>query len=461
MTSASFLHRVRCFALCAFVGGIIYAGSAAAPVESVPDVALRATLGCSTYDERARDCLLLKVDYLASDIKPAARPPLNLALVLDQSGSMGEDRKLAYTLEAARWVVQNLTERDVVSIVAFNDQSTVLAAAGRVVNKPFLYHRLEELFPEGYTNLSAGLSDGIAQVRRQSAEGQVKRVLLLTDGLANRGETTSPALQAIAKEAAALDIGVSTFGVGTEFNGRLLWGVAVAGAGRYTYIRTPEQIPKAFENELHGLLQVVARDAVLRLTLTQGHIRRTYGQLPGPPTRSQVLNIGELRATERGFLLAELEPAAFAFGTTVQAEVQLDFKDPRTGQPQSRAQQVRATYADGVDADSRSAASGLAALAAVLSALEQADTAARGLDMERYRQLKASFKQLADEAREQAIRQGDQELLNQVFVLEHFMEELEAAEKEGLLHGHEQARERLAKESHYLQYLLTHHRPRY
>ena len=53
----------------------------------------------------------------------------------------------------------------------------------------------------------------------------------------------------------------------------------------------------------------------------------------------------------------------------------------------------------------------------------------------------------------------DQELLNQTFVLKHFMEELTAAEKEGLLHGHKEARARLQKESHYLRYLLTHHRP--
>lgn len=451
------VFRRRLFAgLLAFVCGLVRAEPG-----TEEGVALRAALACPTYDERSRECLLLKVDYSASGTAPAARPTLNIALVLDQSASMMADRKLAYTLDAARWVVQNLTERDVLSIVAFNDQTTVLSAAGRVVNKPFLYHRLEEVLPTGYTDLGAGLMEGIAQVRRLSAQGQIRRVFVLTDGQANRGEVTQDSLRKIVQQAAAVGIGVSTFGVGVDFNERLLADLALSGAGRYTYIRTPERIPTAFRDELGGLLQVMAKDAVIRLTLTEGHIRRIYGLLPGPPARSEVLRIGELRATERGFLLAELEPSAFTFGTSVRAEVQLDFRDPRTNAPASRVIRLRASYASEAEAASRGRDSGSAMLAAVLRALEQADTAARGLDFEGYREVRASFGGLYERAREYAIRTRDQELLNQVFVLRHFMEELDAAEQQGLLHGHEEAQEQLGKESHYLQYLLTHHRPEF
>lgn len=431
----------------------------AASRTGVDDVRFRATLGCPTYNEHSRECLLLKVDYSASGATPIARPPLNIALVLDQSGSMAQERKLGYTIEAARWIVQNMTARDVLSIVAFNEQAVVLAAAGAVVNKPFLYHRLEEVFPGGYTNLSAGLLEGLAQTRGRSAEGQLRHVLLLTDGLANRGDTTADALRRIVREAATLGIGVSTFGVGFDFNERLLADLAAVGRGRYAYIRSPDQIPVAFQNELRGLLQVVARDAVIRLTLTEGHILKTYGQLPAPPTRSQVLAVGDLRATEQGFVLAELEPAAFAFGTTIQGEASLDFRNPRTGERHSRVIPLRSSYVVDPHMASRTAGSGLAVLASILSALEQAHSAVQGLDVARYAQLKDSFSPLYEQAREFAIRNRDQELLNQVFVLKHFMEELEAAEKEGLLHGHEAARERLGKENHYLQYLLTHHRP--
>lgn len=418
------------------------------------EVTLDAALGCPTYNERSRKCLLLKIDYAAATT-PIIRPPLNIALVLDRSNSMREGQKLAYALAAARGIVQNMTERDTLSIVAINEQATIVAAAGRVVNKPFLYHRLEEIFASGHADLNAGLLEGIAQVQGVSAEGQIKHVLLLTDASAVRGRTASASLQKNVQEASALGISVSTFGVGSDHNGRLLAALAALGGGRYAYIKSPDGISMAMalNNLLHDPLPIVARDAAIRVTMTQGHIRKLYGQLPAPPTRTQILPIGDLLATERGFIMAALEPAAFAFGTTIQAEVRLDFVDPLTNKPQSRQMRLQSSYAPDSDGASRSAM-----LAEVLTALELADAAARGLDLESYRQAKASFEPLYSQAHQYAVQHRDQELLNQVFVLRHFMEELEAADREGLLHGHEQARKQFPSERDYLRYLLTHHR---
>ena len=427
------------------------------PLREPGDVTLGATLGCPTYNERARECLLLKVDYLASTT-PIVRPPLNIALVLDRSNFMRGDQKLAYALAVARGVIQHMTERDTLSIIAVNEQTTVLAAAGRVVNKAFLYHRLDDIFASGHADLSAGLLEGIAQVQRVSTESQVKHVLLLTDALAYRGRSASVDLQKSVRQASALGIAVSAFGLGGDHNGRLLAALAALGGGRYAYIKTPDLIATALNDVLHDPPPTVARDAAIRVTLTQGHIRKMYGQLPAPPTRSQILRIGDLHASERGFMLVELEPAAFAFGTTVEAEVRLDFVDPSTDRSQTREIRLRSSYAPDPERASLGGMSATAMLADVLTALEQADSAARGLDLESYRQIKASFKPLYERAHEYAVQNRDQELINQVFVLQHFMEELEAADKAGLLHGHEEARQQLRNERDYLYFLMTHHR---
>lgn len=421
------------------------------------EVTLGATLGCPTYNERSRKCLLLKIDYAVRGT-PIIRPALNIALVVDRSNSMREDRKLAYALAAARSVVQNMTARDTLSIVAINEQATIVAAAGRVVNKPFLYHRLEEIFASGQADLSTGLLEGITQVQRLSAENGVRHVLLLTDASASRRPSASASLQKNVQQAAALGISVSTFAVGNDHNGRLLAALAALGGGRYAYIKSPDGIPKALNYVLHAPLPTVARDAAIRVTMRQGHIRKLYGQLPAPPTQTQILPIGDLRATERGFMMAALEPAAFAFGTTIQAEVRLDFVDPLTNKRQSKQIHLRASYAPDVGGSSADGTSRSAILADVLTALELADAAARGLDLESYRQAKASFQPLYGQAHDYAVQHRDQELLNQVFVLGHFMAELEAADREGLLHGHEQAREQFPSERDYLRYLLTHHR---
>lgn len=94
----------------------------------------------------------------------------------------------------------------------------------------------------------------------------------------------------------------------------------------------------------------------------------------------------------------------------------------------------------------------------VLSALHQAEQAAKGLDREMARKAHATFDQLYERAHQQAIAANDQELLNETFLLKHFMEELAEAEKENLLHNHKEARAKLTKQADYEEFLLKHHR---
>ncbi len=421
--------------------------------DSADPITLRVLLSRSGCRDAPASCSLLKVEYAAEARARQERPPLNIALVLDSSGSMAEARKLPYALEAARMVIENATDGDILALVAFNDQAVVLSGAGRVVNKPFLSHRLGEIAPENYTNLSAGLLEGIAQVDANSAGGQVRQVLLLTDGQANRGETSPAALRNISEQAKRRGIGVSTFGVGSEFNEKLLAEVATGGGGRYVYVGTPEEIPTAFERELHGLLEVVAQNAVLEIKVSGVEIGKVYGQLHDEPTSSHRLIIGDLRASERGFVLMELRPLRSVSRAGLQADVRFVFDDPQAGARISRVASVRGPTS--AASDDRA----IALLAAILEAVETADLAAQGLDVERYRRAKASFERLYDDARGFAMRSRDQELLNQTYGLKHFMEELTTAEEAGLLHGHPEALARLRKESHYLRYLLTHHGP--
>jgi len=436
------------------VGKTLTAPSPAAQIAQDGPIALRVVLSRAACSKSAADCRLLKVEYAAAAMRELVdRPPLNIALVLDNSGSMAEARKLPYTLDAARWVVENLTERDVISMVAFNDRAIVLSGAGRAVNKPFLLHRLDEISAENLTNLSAGLLEGIAQASVHSADGQVNQVLLLTDGQPTRGETNPAALHQIAQQARLRGIGLSTFGVGSDFNERLLADLAGAGGGRYVYVKAPEQIPAAFKDELHGLLEVVGQNAVIQVNVTGGAIDKVYGQLLDEPTASYEHVIGDVRAMERGFVLAELGPVRTGSAVSLQADVRLVYDDPKAGTRLSSVANVRPSDRDQPEDPS------IAILAAVLNAVEEVEIAAQGLDIERYRRATASFERLYNLAREFAIRTRDQELLNQTFVLKHFMAELAAAETEGLLHGHRDAKEKLKKESHYLRYLLNHHRP--
>jgi hypothetical protein len=399
------------------------------------ETTLGATLGCANYDEQSRQCLLLKIDYRVDSIAgagPAARPALNIALVLDRSIAMRVNDKLPDALAAAHWLVQNLTERDTLSIIAVDERATILAPAGPVINRPFLHHRLGDVFANGTADLSAGLREGIAQLRSSGSAGQRRHVVLLTDDVAARTQAAN--LEQLVKQASASDISVSTL-----------------------YIETPEQIATTMRAVLEHPLPIVARDAVIRVTMEEGHISKMYGQLPIAPAQTQKVSLGDLRASEHGFVLIQLEPTAFAFGTTVQARISLDFADPLTAEVQSREIGLRSAYASGARS-SRDQASALSMLADVLATLEIADSASRGLDLDRYREAKASYASLRERAHEYAMSHRDQELLNQVFVLGHLVDELDAAYAQRLLHDHDQARVRLPNERDYLRYLLTHHR---
>ena len=398
------------------------------------EAALGATLGCANYDEQSRQCLLLKIDYRVDSIAggASARPALNIALVLDRSNAMRVTEKLPDALAAAHWLVQNLTERDTLSIIAVDERATILAVAGPVVNKPFLHHRLGDVFANGTADLSAGLREGIAQLRGSGTEGQRKHLLLLTDDVAARAQAAN--LEQLVKQASASNISVSTLS-----------------------LAKPEQVAKTLRAVLENPLPIVARDAVIKVSMEEGHISKMYGELPIAPAQTQNVPLGDLRATEHGVALIQLEPAAFAFGTTVQTRVSFEFADPLTGEKQSREIRLRSSYASEARS-SRDQASALSMLADVLATLEIADSASRGLDLDRYREAKTSFASLRVRAHGYAMEHRDQELLNQVFVLGHFMDELDAAYAQGLLHGHQQARARLPNERDYLLYLLSHHR---
>jgi Mg-chelatase subunit ChlD len=396
---------------------------------------LGATLGCANYDEQSRHCLLLKIDYRVDSTAGAAasaRPALNIALVLDRSTSMREDEKLPDALAAAHWLVQNLTERDTLTVIAVDERATILAAAAPVINRPFLHHRINDVFANGTADLSTGLREGIAQLQSSGDKDQRKHVLLLTEAPTARAQAAK--LEQLVKQSSASGISVSTL-----------------------TMDSPDQVATALRTVLEKPLPIVARDAVIRVTMEEGHISKMYGQLPIAPAQTQKLPLGDLRATEHGFALVQLEPAAFAFGTTVQARVALEFADPLTGEKQSREIRLRSSYAS--DARSgRDQTSASSMLADVLATLEIADSASRGFDVDRYREAKTSFASLRQRAHEYAIAHRDQELLNQVFVLAHMMEELDAAHAQGLLHGHEQARAKLPNERDYLLYLFSHHR---
>jgi len=257
------------------------------------------------------------------------RAPLNLALILDRSGSMQGD-KLRYVQQAAGHVLDMLDERDRIAVVAYDDQVTLLAPSAPVSEpaRAELKRKIDELRPGGWTDLSGGWLEGCQQIAGRLASEGVNRALLLTDGLANRGMTDIEELAHHARELRQRGVTTSTFGVGLDFNEHLLEALAEQGGGQFYYIERPEQIPAVFRRELGDLLTVVAREAFLSIAIPSGVAVELLGDLPHERTGERLrVFLGDLCAGERRAIYTRVLTPPDAPGTSVVLRGELGYAD--------------------------------------------------------------------------------------------------------------------------------------
>lgn len=196
------------------------------------------------------------------------RRPLNLSLVIDHSGSMAGE-KLDYTRQAAQFLVQNLSTRDILSIVLYNNRVETLVTPAPVQHKDAINQRIDDVKASGTTNLSGGWLEGTNHVAENQGDEYLNRVILMTDGLANRGIIEPERLVALGAQKYETGISTTTMGLGDDFNEDLLIAIANASGGAFYFIESPEVTPAIFQEELRGLLRVVGQNLVISVELTE------------------------------------------------------------------------------------------------------------------------------------------------------------------------------------------------
>lgn len=195
------------------------------------------------------------------------KPPLNLSIVIDRSGSMG-GQPLAEAKRAAAFLVDRLRPRDRVAIVTYADEAEVLVAGRPVGSGVEIRNAIRSIETDGSTALHDGWMAGVEQAARMREPEQMGRVLLLSDGRANRGVCNPAILAQDAARIAATGITTTTCGLGAHFDELLMLEIAMAGQGSAYYGERAEDLIDPFREELELLSNLLARR--LRLSLTAG-----------------------------------------------------------------------------------------------------------------------------------------------------------------------------------------------
>jgi Ca-activated chloride channel family protein len=200
------------------------------------------------------------------------RLPIHVALVLDRSGSMADERKFSLAREAVQQALQLLHAEDRFSLVVFDTEVDVLSLSALATPdaKRRALDALAATNPRGSTDLCAGWLRGCEQVAEHLDDDSISRVLLLTDGLANAGVTDHATLVHHATELRRRGIATTTFGVGADFDERLLRDLAHEGGGNFYFLATAQQIPELLRSEMGEVLEVTVRHCALELHLPPG-----------------------------------------------------------------------------------------------------------------------------------------------------------------------------------------------
>ncbi len=266
------------------------------------------------------------------DASAAARPPVNVALVLDRSGSMAGDTEEAER-DAVCAALGFLGARDRASVVAFDDHVTVPVPEWTDASRIEAAAAVRRIESGGSTALHAGWLEGAGRVATALQPAALNRVILLTDGQANAGETNPARIAADVRGLAGRGVSTSTLGFGRDYNEHLLEAMAQAGDGNYAFVESASQLEEIFAGEFRGLLRQCGRRVSLGFEPTaRGARAEMWNPLPLTDTGRWMLP--NLRFGEPlSFVLRLTGPAADAApgGTIRLGTFRLAWDDPRDG----------------------------------------------------------------------------------------------------------------------------------
>ncbi|MCB1147728.1 MAG: anti-sigma factor antagonist [Leptospiraceae bacterium] len=243
-----------------------------------------------------------------TDTGAVRRQPLVLILVLDKSWSMKGD-KLASVIDAAGSFVNWLTRHDYVGIVAYSSDVQIVQPVTRLDEKKSIINKLQSIQPGTATNLSGGWLQGLKMASEADVKGGIRRVILLTDGLATMGIQSDEQLNNIAQKHYQSGISTTTIGFGSDFNETSLLDISKAGNGNFYYVDSPEKTSDIFFREFGEVGSLYAQAVELEMNFSpKVKFLEMFDEM-SPEIRDNKLRvqIGDMRSDDTRNVLVAVE----------------------------------------------------------------------------------------------------------------------------------------------------------
>ena len=321
------------------------------------------------------------------------RPPLNLVLVVDRSGSMSGE-KMENAKLGAREAVRRLGSQDTLALVGFDDQVRVFLPAQRLQRPEAAYEAIDALQPGGSTALYAGMAEGIKQARRFAGEGRVSRIILLSDGLANVGPQSPAAIAQLGRQAGQAGIAISTLGLGLGYDEDLMTRLAQASDGNHAFVENATDLARILDHELGDALAVAVRDIVIEIHLASGvHLKRSLGRDLKVDGQILSLHLNQVAEGQQKLLMLDLQAPEGSAGSSADlAQVSVVGEDASTSKRETFTQPLSVSYSSDEDAVTKSTDEGVVADAATARANEARSEAIMLRDAGQTRQASALLK---------------------------------------------------------------------
>ncbi|HET9943250.1 MAG TPA: VWA domain-containing protein [Terriglobia bacterium] len=264
----------------------------------------------------------------------ARRTPVNVAIVLDKSGSMTGE-KLRKAKEAAFASIERLGPNDIVSVVAYDQTVEIVVPATKITDRVAVRNAIERLSAGGSTALFAGVSKGAAEVRKFLDRQRVNRIILLSDGQANVGPSSPADLGNLGASLIKEGISVTTLGLGDGYNEDLMTQLALKSDGNHYFVENTVDLARQFGYEFDDVLSVVAQEVTIRITCGAG-VRpvRVLGREADITGQTVTTYLNQVYGNQEKYVLLEVEVPGGPAGTERNiADVNVTYVNMATKSP--------------------------------------------------------------------------------------------------------------------------------